>query len=240
VKVNPNAKPRPVKVALLGIHIVYVLRNHPEMIWSTFEHVDGNGDFDLAPQAANLPEKISDRSKPVSSSAAFRLYWPGTPYGASNLIPPSLTLTGGKLSPATSVYRVFPWSQQVNPDDTADPMSEDPDVKSVNLNMAAVFSQNHISDSRSHYRLVGAVWLKTGAKRFNSAGTYALDDLAGETGLSNVSIESLTQPAVAPPGSDPALAEPNCLSCHIKAGGGALKGKSLGVSHLFKKFVSSN
>jgi hypothetical protein len=48
-------KTRTVTVALLSLHVVFVLDIHPEFIWSTFEHVDNTGTPDLAPLAAANP-----------------------------------------------------------------------------------------------------------------------------------------------------------------------------------------
>jgi hypothetical protein len=50
------AKARTVTVALLALHVVFVMGGHPEFIWSTFEHVDpASNDPDLAPAADANP-----------------------------------------------------------------------------------------------------------------------------------------------------------------------------------------
>lgn len=242
VGIDPDpAKARSVKVALLGIHMVFVLDNHPEMIWATFEHVDASGRFDVAPAAANVPGSIkpTDVVDNGASGIKYALYKPGGTYGASNLPPTKMTLDDKHQTIAehSSIYRVFPNSIRPGGDD--DPLKEDGDVKSLNANMAKAFKKLGVTDARAHYKLVGAVWLKEGAKVFNGEAPVTDEDLLGEAGLSNMAIESYTQNAEQPEGST-VPAAPHCLSCHVKPGGGVLKKKQIGVSHLFSKFANSH
>src|SRR5262249_35743663 len=47
--------PRLVKVALVALHVVFTLPGHPEFVWTSFEHVDGQGTPDIAPMAIDNP-----------------------------------------------------------------------------------------------------------------------------------------------------------------------------------------
>lgn len=91
-----NSKGKYVKktVALLGMHVVGVVKNHPEFIWATFEHKDMAPVYDLknnsvaAPNETLLFEKGKtsgiqgikwDSISPVTRSKAFVLYEYGVP-----------------------------------------------------------------------------------------------------------------------------------------------------------------
>jgi len=67
-----------VTVALLSLHVVFVLDGHPEFIWSTFEHVDSAGAPDLAPSARANPSLPPSE---VVSTKGFTLYKAGTTVG---------------------------------------------------------------------------------------------------------------------------------------------------------------
>ena len=75
----------PARVAMLGLHVVFRIANHPEMIWATFEHVDETGEPDLAPRAAALPDAadLPDPAVAVSEDARYRLYATGASYEAA-------------------------------------------------------------------------------------------------------------------------------------------------------------
>ena len=222
--IGDPSKPLSRKLALLGIHVVFSLENHPEMIWATFEHI-GNGDFDLAPRASALPDDL-DGSKPVSDQD-FMLYVAGTSANMASTAPDTLTLDAAKqtLSPSSPVYRRYPWSQQKDPQHPEDALMEDDMIKAVNEDVAGKFMANSPSDLRRNYKLVGAVWIAKGSQDFK-AGVKVKDVvLEGENGLSNVSMESFTQ-----------AINPNCFGCHQPTAENGIPPKRINVSHIFPKF----
>lgn len=232
-KVSPEQKDgQPVRqqvwVALLAIHVVFTLPGHPEMIWSTFEHVgfhDGSWQRDNAPAAESRP---SDAPPVIHDSGHdYRLYKAKTPCIVTgdtatecNKIPTPAQLAahwdadkqafvkGGVLQ--TSVYRSYP-NSKVEGD-----QSEDGDIVSVNNNATTRFADNTIphleGDKRQFYRLVGAVWfdkparLQVGVPIQNSPNQTPDDPdatVAGEDGLGSTAMESFTEDVA-----------PNCFSCH--------------------------
>src|SRR5206468_260596 len=87
IEVDSSAPPRPVTVALLSLHVVFVLDGHPEFIWGTFEHVDSSGVRDVAPAASALPS--GDNGLPNGtdgpvSNRSYRLYKGGTLASGAN------------------------------------------------------------------------------------------------------------------------------------------------------------
>jgi hypothetical protein len=219
---------RPAKLALLGLHVVFALENHPELIWATFEHVS-NGEFDLAPRAPDLPGSY-DITQPVNSGTNFILYQANVTGAAAGTAPISLTLDlpSQTISPTTSVYRRFPWSQQLDPKHPDDAKSEDDMVQSVNAEIGKGFVSRGSNDPRSHYKLVGAVWVANGAVDVKAGVKIKDDKLEGENGLSNMAMESFTQ------GNNP-----NCFGCHQPMSSGGLSPKRINVSHIFSKFFQS-
>jgi hypothetical protein len=168
--------PRQIKLALIAIHTVYTFPGHPELIWTSFQHVDPGGNDNLqgveigvhandAPVTGFLPT-LNDpnnlqNSTVVSQQTDYLLYHAGTPANQSNQAIPETQLvlndtTQSFTGQGTSIYRQFPGSKsnQIDPDD---------DVTSLNSNMAAVFAQSASTlspqDKRQNYRLVGAQWL---------------------------------------------------------------------------------
>lgn len=249
---------RTVTVALVALHVVFVLKDHPEFIWSTFEHIGGNGKSDVAPNAPGKPPLNGDPNLGDAGSK-YILFTAGTP--ASALKNPKPDDIFGHFNETTQmfsqyttpIYRVYPASKSLTND-------EDGDVKGVNDSMVAdVFKPGALDatvDKRDHYRLVGAVWLdkpcldfKVGQPFKNTGDHPDPDDplaiVAGEDRLSSTSMESFTQ-------FDPFLTgvpphpsgRPNCFSCHdtteIKVdlvGTTIMGAKCINVSHILSRYL---
>jgi hypothetical protein len=257
----------PVKVALLALHVVFTLPGHPEMIWSTFEHVgmkDGILVRDNAPDAKDNPTPAS-LDKPVSMDN-FPLYKAGTLAKDSNQPfkdadfkanlqywdSQSQSFTKGKTV-QTSVYRPYPGSKTdgsaKNPDH-----GEDSEVIAVNNHVSEMFKEAKAkgliedSDQRRNYRLVGAIWLDQpilGNHTFKCGASFAINE--------NQSTDDDDQ-AIAGEGRLGSTAmesftefdggAPNCFSCHdadvVVHNGKVLIGRArLNVSHVLSKYVSS-
>jgi len=246
IEIDVAAPPRQVMVALLAIHVVFTLEGHPEFIWATFEHIDGNGMRDLAPAADNLPSNDNGLPGGVDgpvSVRTFTLYKGGTVASLANRF-----IAEGELSSAfdeatqtfaahqTSIYRIFPGSKATD-------KKEDEDIVDLNKSIMSFFKKNSPSDVRQNYQLVGAIWLDkpevsfSANRRFENPPGMSTDDpvaiVVGEDGLSSMAMESFTQNSFV-----------NCFSCHdtraVKdlAGNVLLTPKKLNVSHILSKFVS--
>jgi hypothetical protein len=245
-----DSSSREVEVALIAIHVVFVLKAHPEFIWSTFEHLNPNGVRDNAPAATANPSTTSGTT--VISGADWPLYKAGTVASSAN-VPNSTQDRFNHLDEKTqafnkggnvlqsSVYRMFPGSKS---SETA----EDDDVTAVNGDMQKLFSASHLDpiDRRQHYQLVGAIWLDNPGRDFKSKVLFRNQDgqttdtpgamVAGEDRLSSTAMESFTQ-------ADDG--RPNCFSCHNttrvtddKTGTTVIPAKRLNVSHVISKFLS--
>jgi len=154
--------PIQITVALVALHVVYTLPGHPEFVWTSFQHVGSDGEPDSAPSAAanpTLADPDNLKNASVPSAESFLLYHGGTPANQGNqaIAEPDLRLDEATQSfpgQQTSIYRMFPGSKSnsIDPDDA---------VVSLNANVSALFARSPGGqvDPRSHYRLVGGVWM---------------------------------------------------------------------------------
>ncbi|HKQ06517.1 MAG TPA: hypothetical protein VJ464_15385 [Blastocatellia bacterium] len=246
---------RKVTVALIAIHVVFVLKNHPEFIWSTFEHIgaDGHGIRDNAPAAPANPDLPGST---VISNSNWPLFKAGTSVAGANSPSSPQDLVNSfdetaqkfKKGVETSVYRMFTFSKS---DDSLKvegvlKFQEDGDIADLNMVMRQLFDTTPLDkkDKRRHYQLVGAVWLDNPGRDFKSnmlfqnlpgQGTDADGAMvAGEDRLSSTAMESFTQ-----------FDNPNCFSCHNTkrvtediTHKPIVGPKRLNVSHVMSKFLA--
>lgn len=259
VVVDTIPRPQPVTVALISLHVVFTLKDHPEFIWSTFEHVDSSGKPDCAPSSHSNPEgdeghDANDLPDRVVGNEDLLLFKAGTKYNEGNksFTPEQLaaaldeqkqTFTKGGRTLQTSIFREYPGSKTHTND-------FDEDIVDLNDSMTALFEANRAKgadDKRRFYRLVGAVWLETPANfkeglQFQNTPEQNSDTpgaaLAGEDALSSVAMESFTQNKFAATGMH------NCFMCHDTrqvvsdvTGHRILPPKRINVSHVLSKFV---
>ena len=249
-----NSSSRKVTVALLAIHVVFVLKAHPEFIWSSFEHLsaDGQGIRDNAPTTVGNPSDTPGNT--AVSSMNWTLYKAGITASAANFPnssqdrinsfdEKSQRFTKNGIVLQSSIYRMFPASKSTD-------IKEDDEVVAANDSMRKLFSVTALDpkDKRRNYQLVGAIWLDRPDQTFKSNVLFqnqpgqSTDDkdamVAGEDRLSSTAMESFTQ-------SDDAAGRPNCFSCHNTkrvtddiTGKTIIPAKRLNVSHVLSKFLS--
>jgi hypothetical protein len=177
----------PVKVALVGMHVVGVVEDHPECVWSTFEH-DRN--------APDLPDGMPPDSPNAVSGGAWTFYAAGTPAKACNAANTKTVTFDAKknlLSPPTNVFRQLSLGGGED-DDRAN-------IKGLNED---VHRQLQAGSAWKNYSLVGSVWFARGNNLVPGLDGPAIQRrVAGSVGLSNVTMETFTQ-----------LGRKNCFACH--------------------------
>jgi hypothetical protein len=238
-------------VALIALHVVFTLPGHPEMIWSTFEHVSLDekpgvitATRDNAPAAPNNP-----MTPPVTGGVnpnSFPLFLGGTSYEqgnrpsdekswASHWDDATQSLTRNGLV-QTSVYRPYPASKRAEE-------KEDDEIVEINENATKMFVAAHklgllaMADKREFYRLVGAVWVDQPLADFAKDRKFQdLDSqkaLQGEDRLGSTAMESFTESEDAAPG---------CFNCHDGSvvrtlNGRIFPGSKMNVTHAISKYV---
>lgn len=200
-----NGKPLNVTVALVGFHVAGAVKDHPEMIWATFEHI-GN--------APDIPKPVNDMApNDIVSDKNWLFYKANTPFKDCNINSAgagALTLDAAKqtLSPVTQVCRIIPWGggNQMNIDN----------IKALNASVQALFEQKDAKSVWKNYFEVGAIWFSVanGLKpncTFQpgslscAPGGPTSSILTGSTQLSNTAVETFTQSQ---------SAQDNCFACH--------------------------
>lgn len=207
--IKPNGQTQPgVTVALVGVHVVGVIKDHSEFAWATFEHI-GN--------APDLPTGMNPNSSSPVSAQNYTFYKGGTPANASNQMPDSLTINPATqvIAPITNVFRQFAYGG-------ATPATRVADIKSANQNFQTAIKEktsNTVNPVFANYRLVGTVWILANTLQ---PGNGNLDsESIGSINLANSTMETFVQ------GSGT-----NCFSCHNTSGGATYPGKDINLSHI--------
>lgn len=169
IHIDPT-QTRKVTVALVGMHVVGVVKDHPEFIWATFQH---NNNAPLLPPNAAPETKISDRN--------WSFYTAGTVMKDCNLLnagQQKLDEKTQKVSPVTNAFLQYLCGGG-SPENVEN-------IQSLN---GSVQSQL-MSPVWKNYELVGATWLlpntlKPGESQYGQA--------VGSVSLSNPTMETFTQ-----------------------------------------------
>ena len=220
-------------VALVGLHIAVVVKDHPEFIWATYEF-DGN-----VPNQFVLKTKGSEPSPTLERAPVpdrdYLFYKAGTPFDATNRLTTAtslevdfktqkLSLKSSKKTWVTQVSRRHQFgggkeSNQVN-------------IQNLNQQVKDILSNDEPWKNSlwKNYHEVGAVWfnIDNGKLEPNWSPSSDPELQTGSTTLSNSTIETFTQD---PNDSD------GCFSCHNTTtvslpGGDQLPGKNVLTSHI--------
>jgi hypothetical protein len=224
---------QPMQLALVGIHVVGSLTNHPEMAWSTFEH-SGN-----TPNAGYSYITTSGATQPISqdTTGSWLFCTPNcsgtfnnemqTFVGATSTTPPTIVVA----SPATQIgqsntLREKPWgaSDQAPNPLVSSAAESNTDIISIN---DSVLGQILQGDVRKNYFMVGSTWTSSGAV---PNGAYSPSNPnnteIGTSQLMNSTMETYQQ-GVATTYSPTT----NCFGCHKKSTN--TQKATVEVSHIF-------
>lgn len=200
-KTQPN-----VTVALVGVHVVGVIKDHPEFAWGTFEQIDN---------APDLPPGEDPHSPKPVSPQSYTFYKGGTPAAFSNNLSKTLTIDPATqiIAPITNVFRQFAYGG-------ATPPSRVQDIISANENFqTGIKDHSAIKSVFANYRLVGTAWILANTLQ---PGDGNLDSQTiGSIDLANSTLETFVQGAGT-----------NCFSCHNTSGGASYPGKDVNLSHI--------
>ncbi len=223
-----------VQLALVGIHVVGSTAGHPEMIWSTFEHVAN------APAAqysyvntANAIATVKQSASTVpmiGGSSAPWLFSSPTPTSVNSQhmsfnSPDIVANTGFTISPSDTLrMKAFGGAIDVAPNPLDGlPSGGNPSTDAADTSNTEIISiDNSVGgmlvsgDVRRNYIMTGATWTIGG----QSPDSFIGGNQVGTSSLSNTTMETYVQ------GPDTKQAGgTNCLSCH--------NSNTTGVSHVF-------
>jgi hypothetical protein len=157
------------QLALIGAHVVGVVKDHPEFIWATFEHKANAPDCSAVPNAGPSPV----------AGLPWSLYTPNSPLGVQNQFDVNNPLN------VVSVCREVPYG--------GGDAGNVANIQSLNASVLA----NQSGSVWANYELVGAQWT-TGNGDIpgaNGAPVNPGDQQIGSLELANTSMETFTQDA---------------------------------------------
>jgi hypothetical protein len=223
-------EPRKTTLALVGMHVVFSLPHHPDLVWATFEHVNNTPN---APYSYNVLTQNGVTTTGLSQQRCYGtwLFSSGhiEPAGAARscngeTVPACLSTqtidSSGKCvipnQPGMCLKdtNIIPCGikNSIGPTDVlrVNPWGIDPFLKNFNTDVISVNESNRTrlkDDVRRHYLLIGATWLE--------------GFVMGASNLANSTMETFV-PSTS-----------NCLKCHSAQDDNKLGVKNGGVSHAY-------
>lgn len=223
------------QVALIGMHVVGVVQNHPEFIWATFEHEDLSPNYDW-------------KNNSASASEDKLLFMKGTTVGINGIRFNTVTRLG------YTPYQVFDLFQYGVPrDNTGNFManiSQSEPENFDNIDGINKCVKANLKDVWNNYFYNGSIWLDTDGKSPEEQvamikqlqGTIGSatknSPTRGSLNCANVTMESFTQTFQKSIGDITVNNIANCFSCHkgtsfsVKTNTSALY-----LSHVFQDYL---
>lgn len=234
-KSNPNKwvadGTKTTKLALTGMHVVGTVRNHPEFVWATFEHVDN------APDASYWYKDKSGKLKQqkFSSKGDYLFMETGAPEKPANVecMAASEGATGnivavdanqdpvtqggkpackGGIVPSNTV-REYPWGR------TTGKSSAENNTLLIS-NYVSVRDQLAKGDVRKKYVQTGSIWTSPSDPVDDAPIPNAF--FRGSLKLANMTMETYTQGT-------------NCFSCHQQSADAPDSFQAFQLSHIFSQ-----
>ncbi len=222
------------QMALVGMHVVGVVQNHPEFIWATFEHNDIAPNYDWkANSASSATDKLLFKSGSVS--------------GINGIVYDTTTKLG------KAPYQVFDLFQYGVPRDSSGILMTTSQSEPINFNNVQGIDQcvqSQLQDVWKNYFYNGSIWLNMDGTtpqrqafiidslRFaisnGTTGSYA----RGSLNCANVTMETFTQTFQTSIDKVNVTTLANCFSCHHSPSFANSKNVSpLYLSHVFQDYL---
>lgn len=232
----------PKRVALLGIHVVGIVENHPEFIWATFEH-------DALAPMYDWTNATDTTDAEVTSTTAYPLFGANATATIKNIIP------GQGID--TDVFSVYDHGVPVEINEAGDKVFMSTSQSNAQQNLSNIEDLNKSVKSQltgiwKNYFLNSSLWINTEGYDGLPAQAALLDSLGGDLGNSapgklprgsvaayNITMESYVQVGGFPPAPSIHAAKvsdlANCFYCHSASYTGAHS--PLKISHLFNGYT---
>ncbi|WP_428231644.1 hypothetical protein [Flavobacterium sp.] len=232
------------RVALLGMHIVGVVENHPEFVWATFEHEN------LAP-AYDWSKATPTTDAPVTSTVDYPFFNKSSTATVNNI-----TTGNGIYTDVFSVYKYgVPVEKAKKGSFNVLLYMQTSQNGSENFNNIRTINQSvkkQLKGVWNNYFYNGSLWINTAGHNTNQAQAALLDSLSsnlsnsspgdftrGSTAAYNITMETYVQVGF---GSSSIHGNSvgnlvNCFSCHNTSNFGSVS--PLYISHVFTGYVES-
>ena len=198
------------EMALIGMHVVGVVQNHPEFIWATFEHDDLAPNYDWT---ANNASASNDKL----------LYKKGTVTGINGIVYNTTTKLG--IAPY-QVFDLFQYGVPRNPDGTFMTTSQNGQTNFDNVAGINQCVKSQLNDVWKNYFYNGSLWLNTDGKTpqqqaqlidslgYNISSAIPGSFARGSLNCANVTMETFTQTFGTSITSINVNSLASCFSCH--------------------------
>ena len=201
------------EVALLGMHVVGVVINHPEFIWATFEHNSLTPIFDWD-------------SKTASSDTGTLIFASGTVSDLNGIRWPN-----GAAATPDQAFGLYKYGVPITATNTYMETSQANEPKSNYDNIANLNTcvQDSLTDVWENYQYDGAIWLNMDgltpiqqADTLNALYRHIKDATPGSmargsVSSANITMETFTQTYQTQPTDIDASNLVNCFNCHRAA-----------------------
>lgn len=218
------------KLALVGMHVVGTVQNHPEFVWSTFEHISN------APDASYYYMDSKDQmiKQPYSSNGNYLFMASGGAEALANtecmkedkgdivvnVGEDKKPLCKGGIVPSNTT-RINPWGSA-------------PDESSANNNTRLLSNNNSVisqlskGDVRKNYIQVGGIWTSapsdTADAPIPDTADFKSSDLRGSLKLANATMETYKQ-------------KMDCFACHQQSKDAKNSFQPFELSHIYSQIV---
>jgi hypothetical protein len=229
---NASIAGKDTQIALLGMHVVGIVYNHPEFVWATFEHDD------LVPYYDWKATTTSD--VPVTSTTN-KLFFNKNATGTIA----NLASKGSNDNPNVFAVNKYGVPRQAQNAFLATSQSEPENynnIEEINKNV-----KSQLTDVWNNYFYNGSIWIKTEHHSYPIGQAQLLNSLAGNLSKSepgkltrgsvaayNITMETYEQLGFVPPAhiyQQSTATMGNCFSCHSS------NGSPLNISHVFNGAV---
>lgn len=221
------------KVALLGMHVVGVVENHPEFIWATFEQNDLAPNYDWKANSA-------------SATSEKLLFTKGSTTGLDGIT----FIKDDKPVLANKAYDLFQYGVPVTASGYMETSQKEPEnfnhIKEINASVA-----ENLKDVWKNYFYNGSIWIDTdGLSPTEQA--QKIVDLGGSIGAAipgssargslncaNVTMETYTQTFQSSITGINVKTLANCFSCHSPISFSS-NTSPIYLSHIFDAYIKTN
>ncbi len=230
------------KVALLGMHVVGIVENHPEFVWATFEHEN------LAP-AYDWSKATPTTDAPVTSTVDYPFF-----NKASTATVTNITSGNGIYTDVFSVYKYgVPVEKAMKGTHNVQLFMQTSQNGSQNLNNIRTINQSvkkQLTGIWNNYFYNGSLWINTAGYNSTPAQAALLDSLSydlsnsapgkltrGSVSAYNITMETYVQVGFSPTSihGNSVSNLVNCFSCHNTSYKSNVS--PLFISHVFTGYV---
>jgi hypothetical protein len=233
------------RVALLGMHVVGVVENHPEFVWATFEHEN------LAP-AYDWSKATPTTDAPVTSTVDYPFFNKSSTATVKNI-----TSKNGIYTDVFSVYKYgVPVEKAMKGSFNVQLYMETSQNGSENFNNIRTINESvkkQLKGVWNNYFYNGSLWINTEGYVGTPAQAALLDSLSynlsnsepkkltrGSVAAYNITMETYVQVGFGHPSSiygNTVSNLVNCFSCHNTSSENTVS--PLFISHVFTGYVQS-